>query len=292
MKKRWSTVIIVLLFVLGCCILLYPIVSDYWNFNHQSRAAAIYEEVIGEIEEKDYDAMLEAAQAYNQSLLTKGSRFMPTEEEDSYYRSLLVMERTDVMAVLEIPAINVYLPVYHGTDDDALQSGIGHVEGSSLPIGGPGTHAVLSGHRGLPSSKLLSDLNLMQIGDRFMIHVLGQVLVYETDQIEVVLPSEMQSLAITKGEDYVTLLTCTPYGINTHRLLVRGHYVETLTEEDNKKSGGGSTISYQWKPDRSEILALIPVPFLIGALVIVLKKPAKKKKKGRSRGSSRKKDYK
>ncbi|MCD8083819.1 MAG: class C sortase, partial [Clostridiales bacterium] len=281
MKRRWSTVVIVVLFLLGCCVLLYPIVSDFWNFNHQSRVAAVYEEAVRQIEEKDYDAMLEAAQAYNESLLKKASRFAPTDEEDAYYRSLLVMERTDVMAVLEIPSINVYLPVYHGTDDDVLQSGIGHLQGSSLPIGGPGTHAVLSGHRGLPSSKLLSDLNLMQVGDRFVIHVLGKVLVYETDQIEVVLPSEMQSLAITEGEDYVTLLTCTPYGINTHRLLVRGHYVETLTQEESRQSGV-SNASYKWKPDRSELLALIPVPFLIGALVMLLKKPAKKKKKGNS----------
>ncbi|MCD8084600.1 MAG: class C sortase [Clostridiales bacterium] len=280
-KKRASTVLIVALFLAGCAVLLYPIVSDYWNFRHQSHAALVYEEAVRETSQESYGEMWEAARAYNESLLTKSGRFSPTEEESAYYRSLLAMERTDVMAVLEIPSLNVYLPVYHGTDEDVLQSGIGHMEGSSLPVGGENTHAVLSGHRGLPSSKLLSDLNLMQVGDRFMVHVLGQVLVYETDQIETVLPSQTDSLAIEKGKDYVTLLTCTPYGINTHRLLVRGHFVETQAEEETRTGGSVTNTAYTWKPDRNEILALIPVPFLIAALVLALRKP-KKKKKGNS----------
>ncbi|MCD8083801.1 MAG: class C sortase [Clostridiales bacterium] len=281
MKKKASTIGILLLFLIGCAILIYPIVSDYWNFTHQSRTAVLYKEASGDMEGKDYDRILKKAQEYNESLLTRADRFHSTDEEHNDYQTQLVIGHTDVMAVLEIPCIHVFLPIYHGTGDDALQSGVGHLEGSSLPIGGIGTHAVLSGHRGLPSSKLFSDLNKMEIGDRFMIHVLEHVLIYEVDQIQVVLPTEMKSFGLEEDEDYITLLTCTPYGINTHRLLVRGYHVDTLTEEESRR-GGISDTGYAWKPDVSEIAALIMALLLFVMLMAVLRKPMEKQQKERS----------
>lgn len=291
MKKHASTILLVLVFLAGCGLLCYPIISDLWNYRHQSRAIAGYDAGVSRMDGRDYSDMLEAARAYNKSLVSKGNRYYPTEEEDAYYRSLLKTEGSDVMAVIDIPSIQVYLPVYHGTDEDVLQSGVGHLEGTSLPVGGNSTHCVLSGHRGLPSAKLFSNLNLVEEGDRFCLHVLGETYVYEVDQITVVEPDEIEQLDIERNRDYCTLVTCTPYGINTHRLLVRGMRLSeaALAAEaaSGTEEGSGGTQAraaedsgYGWRPERSELLALIPVPVLAAVLVFVGLRPGKKKRKG------------
>lgn len=232
MKKHLSTFLLVLIFLLGGGLFLYPAVSDYWNSRHQSRVIADYEAGMGQLSQEDYTALLEAARAYNESLLTNANRFHPTEEETAYYNSLLQTRTTDIMASIQIPSIRVNLPIYHGTGEAVLQTGVGHIEGTSLPIGGASTHSVLSGHRGLPSAKLFSNLNKVEVGDFFYIHVLGEELVYQVDQIQVVEPQQIETLDIVQGEDFCTLVTCTPYGINSHRLLVRG----IRTEMDQTES--------------------------------------------------------
>ena len=224
--RRASTLALVLVFLLGLCLVLYPTVSDFLNGLNQSRAIAGYEKAVGSMDRSRYDEMLRAARAYNERLRQNPARFTPTEQDLEEYNSLLDVSGSGVMAYVEIPKLNTKLPVYHGTDDTVLQIAVGHIVGSSLPVGGPGTHAVLSGHRGLPSAKLFTDLDKMKLGDTFQIHVLGDTLSYEVDQILTVLPEEMDALAIEDGEDMCTLVTCTPYGVNTHRLLVRGRRVQ------------------------------------------------------------------
>lgn len=276
MKRFRSTLFVVMIFLAGCGLILYPTVSDYWNTRHQSRAIAGYEAGLESLEEEDYTELLKAAREYNQKLVRKGNRFHPSEKEDAYYRSLLSTENSDVMAALEIPAIGAYLPAYHGVDESVLQAGIGHIEGSSLPVGGSSTHCALSGHRGLPSSTLFSNLNQVKAGDRFRIYTLNETLTYEVDQIQVVKPEEVDSLDIEEGRDYCTLITCTPYSINTHRLLVRGVRVEETAEEDGllpaEKSLAAQSPAQRvighLEPGVRLSLAAIPVLFIV--LVILL----------------------
>ena len=226
-QKRFSitNLVLVLILLIGVGILAYPTFSDWWNSFHQSRAIAGYVEKVAEMDQKQIDAFWKEAEEYNATLIGKGSRFMMTEEEKAVYNRTLDVTGTGIMGYIDIAKIDVSLPIYHGTNEAVLQIAIGHIEGSSLPIGGKGTHAVLSGHRGLPSAKLFSDIDQLEAGDRFVIQVLDRTMTYEVDQIHIVLPSEMQDLEIDKDQDYVTLITCTPYGVNTHRMLVRGHRV-------------------------------------------------------------------
>ena len=230
MKRKLVNLAILIIFLAGLSILLYPTVSDYVNSRHASRAIVSYEQAVDNLEEVDYSQELEAAKAYNASLTQYsglGAAASAEEErEDSPYESLLNVGGDGIMAVIRIPSIDVNLPIYHGTSEGVLQVAAGHYLGSSLPIGGESTHAILTGHRGLPSARLFTDLDRLEVGDIFYIRVLGDILEYEIDQIQTVLPSELDSLGITQGEDYVTLVTCTPYGINSHRLLVRGTRVE------------------------------------------------------------------
>lgn len=235
LKKYVSTILLAAVFVAGSGLLLYPTVSDWWNAWHQSRAIAGYEAGVERLGKEDYSGLFQAAREYNQKLLEDKRRFHPDIEQTTYYSTLLLTGNSDVIATVEIPSIKVNLPVYHSTDEAVLQNGIGHIEGSSLPVGGKSTHCVLSGHRGLPSARLFTDLNQMVEGDLFYIHVLGETLTYRTDQITVVEPQQMEDVEIIRGEDYCTLVTCTPYGINSHRLLVRGKRMadeaESLTAE-------------------------------------------------------------
>lgn len=226
MKKNRSTIILILIFLVGLSVMLYPTVSDYVNQRHQSRALASYDETVNEMSDADYTAYFEAADAYNQRLAATPNSFF-TPEQVSGYDETLDVSGTGIMGYITIPKISVELPIYHGTDEGVLQVAAGHLEGSSLPVGGAGTHAVISAHRGLPSAKLFTNLDELEVGDRFTITVLNRVLTYEVDQISIVLPTEIDQLLPTEGMDYVTLMTCTPYGINTHRLLVRGRRVET-----------------------------------------------------------------
>lgn len=230
-KKHFTTFLLVLILLTGVSLLLYPTVSDYWNSFHQSRAIASYVEAVAEIDNTDYEKMWQEAVAYNEKLKDNSGRWTPTDEELEEYDQILNISDTGIMGYVEIPKINVSLPIYHGTDEAILQIAIGHIPESSLPVGGKGTHCVISGHRGLPSAKLFTDLDQMEEGDLFMMRVLDETLTYEVDQIRIVQPEDLSDLEIDEDKDLCTLVTCTPYGINSHRLLVRGHRVENLKED-------------------------------------------------------------
>ena len=276
MKKKSSfvTVILIAALLAGALLLLYPTVSDYWNSFHQSRAIASYAEQVADLDDTTYDQIWADARAYNETLDNSTSRFVMTEEQKKIYEALLNIADNGVMGYIEIPKIKCNLPIYHGTDEAVLQIAIGHVQGSSLPAGGESTHCVLSGHRGLPSAKLFSDLDQLTEGDVFLLRVLDETLTYEVDQIRTVLPDELDDLAIEEGKDYCTLVTCTPYGINSHRLLVRGHRVEN--------QASASTIRVTADAMQIEPLLIAPlvaVPMLLVLLVMVLI-PHRTKKKG------------
>ena len=230
MKNKLTTALLILMLVAGLSLLLYPTVSDYWNSLHASRAVANYAEEVQNLDAEKYGQMLADARDYNQTLLGRETEFALTEEQKAEYDSLLDLNGTGIMGYIEIPAIDVSLPIYHGTEDAVLQVAVGHLEWSSLPVGGEGTHCVLSGHRGLPSAKLFTNLNKLAEGDTFIIRVLNEVLTYEVDQILIVEPDDTDALKPQEGEDLCTLVTCTPYGINSHRLLVRGHRIENTEE--------------------------------------------------------------
>lgn len=228
MKKNLSTMILVVIFIIGLSLLLYPSFSDYWNSFHQSRAIASYAETVTTIDDKDYEKMWAEAHAYNADLVQKQNRWILSDEEYKEYEQILNIGGIGIIGYIEIPSIKVSLPIYHGVDEAVLQIAVGHIEGSSLPVGGESTHCVLSGHRGLPSAKLFTNLDEMAEGDLFMIRVLDETLTYEADQIRIVEPEDLSELEIEEGKDLCTLVTCTPYGINSHRLLVRGHRVENM----------------------------------------------------------------
>ena len=233
MKKKGNhliTILLVLIFLLGLSLLLYPTVSDYWNSKHQTRAIAVYSEEVSGLDKDQYQALWADAAAYNASLRERDNAYLLTEEQKAAYEQLLNVSGLGIMGYIEIPSIDCSLPIYHGTEESVLQIAIGHLEWSSLPVGGESTHCVLSGHRGLPSAKLFTNLDKLQEGDVFLLRVLDEVLTYEVDQILIVEPQEIAALQIAEGEDYCTLVTCTPYGINTHRLLVRGHRIENAPE--------------------------------------------------------------
>ena len=211
----------------GLSLLLYPSVSDYWNSFHQTRAIATYAEEVANLNQDQYDEIWAATKAYNASLAERDNAYLLSDAQKEKYARLLDISGLGIMGYIEIPEIDVSLPVYHGTEESVLQIAVGHLDWSSLPVGGESTHCVLSGHRGLPSAKLFTNLDQLEVGDTFTITVLDRVLTYEVDNISIVLPTETDNLKVTEGKDYVTLMTCTPYGINTHRLLVRGRRVET-----------------------------------------------------------------
>ncbi len=225
-KKHLPTIFFVAVLVVGISIMLYPSVSNYINSKHQSKVISEYTEALATLTAEDYEQFWEAAEAYNEELAQKAMNFDLTDEEMAEYNSILDPTGTGVMGYLEIENIGVNLPIYHGTEESVLAIGIGHIPGTSFPTGTTSTHTVLSGHRGLPSSKLLTDLDQMIVGDTFLLHIMDQTFAYQVDQINIVLPEETESLGIYEGEDYVTLVTCTPYGINSHRLLVRGKRID------------------------------------------------------------------
>ena len=230
MKNKITTWILVLALLAGLSLLLYPTVSDYWNSLHASQAVATYAEDVKSIDKTQYDELLAAAHSYNESLHTRTNDFYLTDEQQAAYDTLLNIGQTGIMGYIVIPVIKLSLLIYHGTSDSVLQIAVGHLDWTSLPVGGTGTHCVLSGHRGLPSAKLFTNLDQMKTGDTFVIRVLDEVLTYEVDQILIVEPNDTSALTIEAGKDLCTLVTCTPYGINSHRLLVRGHRVENTPE--------------------------------------------------------------
>jgi sortase A len=225
MKKHLSTIILVLVLVLGLGIMLYPTVSDWWNSFHQTRAIASYSDTVATMDNEIYDQLWQEAEAYNAALAQKANPYFFTEEDQALYDSTLNVSGTGIMGYIDIPEIKCTLPIYHGTSEAVLQVGVGHIEGSSLPVGGEGTHCVLSGHSGLPSAVLFTHLEDLDIGDLFTLQIMDETLTYEVDRFNRVLPHEMDLLTIEEGKDSCTLVTCTPYGINTHRLLVHAHRV-------------------------------------------------------------------
>ncbi len=275
MRKRKvsvSTVILVIVFLAGLSVMLYPIVSDYWNSKTQSRVIAEYDELLGSMDNETYDSLMRGAQDYNARLSALYSPLENYGEIDGYQQALDVTG-TGIMGYVTIPKIDVELPIYHGTDDSVLNNAAGHLQGSSLPVGGAGTHAVISAHRGLPSAKLFSDLDELEKGDRFTVTVLNEVLTYEVDKIQIIEPDEFDKLEIEDGQDYVTLITCTPYGINTHRLLVRGKRVET----DSKQSVRVSADAVKIEPVM--VAPFVAIPILVIFLAAALG-TGKKKKSG------------
>ena len=230
MRKHKTVIFLTIGFLVGICVLLYPAFSDFWNSKTQSRAITDYESVLDNLDENEYSAIFERAHAYNKALYETNYPLMDYKNVPGYYDTLRITDN-DMIGYLKIDRIGVELPIYHGTSDDVLNRGVGHLEGSSLPIGGENTHSIMSAHRGLPSSKLFTDLDRMEIGDTFQIIILDQVLTYQVDFIKVIEPTDVSDLQIIEGGDYCTLFTCTPYGINTHRLLVRGVRIETIKEK-------------------------------------------------------------
>lgn len=272
-KSTLSTIILILVFLIGLSLLLYPTISDYWNRLHQSRAIAQYVEEVAELDDDRYAGLWANARSYNESLTQREDRYEMSEGERAEYESLLNISGDGIIGYIEIPVIDCALPIYHGTNGAVLQTGVGHVEGSSLPVGGAGTHSALSGHRGLPSAKLFSNLDQMTEGDIFILRILDETLTYEVDQIRIVKPYEMSDLEIEPDQDYCTLITCTPYGINTHRLLVRGHRVE-----NQKKAGTVRVTADAMQIEPAIVAPLVAVPILLALLIALLIRAGKKKK--------------
>lgn len=271
-KKNRSTIILVLIFIVGLSLLLYPSLSDYWNSFHQSRAIATYAEAVADLDDVDYEKMWQEAEEYNEQLKNKTNRWTLTEEEEEEYNRILDVGGTGIMGYIEIPEIKVSLPIYHGTDEGVLQIAVGHIPGSSLPIGGMGTHSVVSGHRGLPSAKLFTNLDELKEGDIFMIRVLDETLTYEVDQIRIVEPDDLTSLEIDPEQDLCTLVTCTPYGVNTHRLLVRGHRIENLNDDSIRVTADAMQV------DEMLVATAVAVPVLLILFVWVMVHDRKRKK--------------
>lgn len=264
-KVSVSTVVMTILLVVGLCLIAYPTVSDWWNSYHQSLAIEAYVDAVADTDPEKIEAMLEAASEYNEKLVDNANRFTLTDEERKEYNSLLNLTGNGLMGYVQIPSIGVNLPIYHGVDETHLQVAIGHMEGSSLPVGGEGTHVAVSGHRGLPSARLFSDLDKLKEGDIFTFTVLNQTIAYKVDQVRIVEPKDLSPLTIEAGKDYATLITCTPYGINTHRLLVRGHRVDDPYGQDGVPADAVQIPNYIAIP-----VVGVPILFvyLLGALIV------------------------
>ena len=265
MRKHLSTIVLLFILLIGLSLLLYPTVSDYWNALHQTKAITTYAENVAALDNASYDAIWDAARAYNRNLLNRSNSFLLSQEQKAEYESLLDISGQGIMGYIEIPEIDVSLPIYHGTEDTVLQVAVGHLEWTSLPVGGESTHCVLSGHRGLPSAKLFTNLDKIVEGDTFSIRVLDEVLTYEVDQILIVEPTEVDALQIEPGKDLCTLVTCTPYGINTHRLLVRGHRVPNTPEAANVRL---TSDAIQIEPMLAAPLMALPVLIIFFAVLL------------------------
>lgn len=264
LKKNLMTILLVTILLAGVGLLLYPTVSDYWNSFHQSKAVVSYVENVTNIDDEQYEKLWNNAVAYNEKLAENGIQWTLTDEEKEEYNEYLKVDDSGIMAYIDIPVIDCSLPIYHGTDESVLQIAIGHIEGSSLPVGGEGSHCVVSGHRGLPSARIFTDLDKLVEGDIFLIHTLDATLTYEVDQIRIVEPTDLSDLQIEEGKDLCTLVTCTPYGINTHRLLVRGHRIENEEEAEEIRVSADAT-----QVDPVQVAPFVAMPILLLMLIWV-----------------------
>lgn len=272
-KGNFTTLLLILVLLAGLSLLLYPSVSDYWNSFHETRAIATYAEEVANLNQDQYDEIWAAAESYNASLTDRVNAYLLSDAQKEEYQQLLNVSGLGVMGYIEISSIDCSLPIYHGTEESVLQIAVGHLEWSSLPVGGESTHCVLSGHRGLPSAKLFTNLDKLQTGDIFMLRVLDNVLTYEVDQILIVKPQETGALRIEEGKDYCTLVTCTPYGINTRRLLVRGHRIDNI---EQAKTVRVTADAIQIEPLLVAPVVAIPILLLLLILLLLPKKPRKK----------------
>lgn len=272
MKKNNVTFIMILFFFIGLLVLLYPSISNYYNEKSQSKAIVDYETIIKKYQQDEYQHYFDEANNYNKQL-SKLSHPLIKYSKLKNYQNILNFNGIGMMGYLTISKIKVELPIYHGTSEEVLSTSVGHLEGTSLPIGGIGTHSVLSAHRGLPSSKLFTDVDKLVVGDTFTITILDSLLTYEIDQIVIVSPEDTSKLKIDKKEDYVTLLTCTPYGINTHRLLIRGKRIENLTDKQTYVTTEAFRISNLIS------MPLVAIPIILILLIVIILTPVKKQKK-------------
>ena len=260
---RMFTLILVGVMLVGLCLLAYPSLADYWNSFHQSRAVMTYAENVANMNAEEYEKILDEARGYNAELAQGGINWTLSDERKAAYEGQLNFDGSGVMGYIRIQKIDVMLPIYHGTEESVLQTSIGHLEESSLPVGGESSHCMLSGHRGLPSARLFTDLDKLQEGDTFTLTILNETLTYEVDHIWIVEPSDLSHLTIEEGKDYCTLITCTPYGINTHRLLVRAHRIENL-------NGDAMVIADAIQIRPVYIAPFLAVPILVLLLIYVL----------------------
>lgn len=260
-KGTLSTVLLVVIMLAGVGVLAYPSVSDWWNSMHATQAIAGYVEAVESLSKEEKEAIFAKAREYNESL-PNGVNFNISEEQYAEYASILDITGTGIMGYIQIQSIGVNLPVYHGVDEGILQIAVGHIPGSSFPIGGERTHAVMSGHRGLPSAKLFSDLDKLGEGDVFTVTVLDETFTYMVDQIRIVLPEETDELGIVEGKEYATLVTCTPYGINSHRILMRGHRIANID--------GKATPAEAVRIPTYIVIPAVGIPLLFIALAIML----------------------
>jgi len=259
-KSNWTYILLILILLIGLSLLLYPSFSNYWNSQRQTKAIANYTDFVANLKEEDYSVFWESAYEYNESLVPRSNQYLLTEAQQSRYDQELNVTGNGIMGFIEIPSIDVSLPIYHGTSETVLQVAVGHIEWSSLPTGGESTHCVVSGHRGLPSAKLFTDLDKLAVGDYFMMNILDQVLTYQVDQIRIVEPQETKDLLIQEGKDLCTLVTCTPYGVNSHRMLVRGHRVDNLEEAQVVRVTADAMI----------IEKMVVVPFVLAPILLVM----------------------
>ena len=269
-RKNLITIILFGMIAVGLGLIAYPSVADWWNSFHQSRAVAKYASVIAEMNHDEYDKILNEASEYNKHIADTGIIWQISKDDLQAYNSTLDVTGSGIMAYIDIPKIHVQLPIYHGTDDTILQIAVGHITGSSLPVGGETSHCIVSGHRGLPSAKLFSDLDELVVGDLWTINVLDQTLTYEVDQIRVVLPNDLTFLKLEDGKDYCTLVTCTPYGVNSHRLLVRGHRVPNV-------QGNARVTADALQIEPAYVAPFIGIPIILILIVMLIIATRKKK---------------
>lgn len=272
-KSNISNIILVIILLVGLSLLLYPTISEYINSKHQTRVVQNYNDITSNMDKDEVDIRLQEAVAYNEKLAeTEGAFYKPELVEG--YDTVLDITGTGIMGYVSIPKINVELPIYHGVDEGVLQIAAGHLPGTSLPIGGPSTHAVLSGHRGLPSAMLFTDLDKLEVGDTFQVTVLKDVYTFQVDQIKIVLPYEVDDLQIEKGKEYCTLMTCTPYGVNSHRLLVRGVKIDSATEGDPHY-----VVNEANQIDPVMVMPVVAAPMVVILIIFTFATSKKKKNK-------------
>ena len=285
MKKRLPSILVGLLFLVGLGIMIYPTVSNQWNTYRQNKLISNYEKIVDDMSDEDFSQEWQNAQAFNETI--SGNNVFADvfgekskDSENSEYNRVLNVNNNGIMGYISIPEINIKLAIYHGTSDDVLQTGVGHINGSKLPIGGESTHCVLAAHRGLPSAELFTDIDQLQTGDKFYLHILDKVLAYEVDQILPMVDKDdhqtlQNALSITEDQDYVSLFTCTPYGVNSHRLIVRGHRVEYNGEEDVKQSVGDRML----ESIKNYYMLILVLGLSITILVIIIMRYVLNKKK-------------